>query len=717
MRNIFCTMFMLFSTQTFALNTSYSALVFGDFTSPHSGSNGPLAIGEDADLSGYSIFNDFSDFPNSEYSLTVGGDLTYNSGRVYRGNVIVNGDIEDVNHTVFLGMAETSTITGSADLPIDFDNLEEDIINYSTTLSKLENVGTVEALWGGLYLKGDCTSDMQVFNLDGYKLEKSHTIALSCIPENATVIVNISGDKSGFSPLSNKSLQDFLPHRSKTIFNLFEATSLKLSGVSIEGLVLAPHADVSAPSGTSNVGIIADSFEGSMFLGYQPFDGQILTSPLEADLKWHWESSAFMPEYDQVMMTPVTGQLNDDNGDGVIDNRDVADVVFVSFQGSKYSSAGVLRAVSGKDGSDLWIYNDGPVWADPRFSPAIADMDNDGIVEIIVGHREARSVYVVDNVGSIQDSIKYAGYRNIAIADINSDSNPEILLADGVYSYNNGYLYRFATWGPDPIAVDVDLDGSMEVFANASLYNQFGDIIWSDTSKHDFFWFSAVANLDSDPEPEFVTSIPGKDSSSYQLLAVYEHDGELKWQVEDQSKQGGGVQAISSFLGNNELGIVSASMDKVSMYDTNGNLVWSYTIDDISSYKVGVSAYDFDADGRDEVVVQDQFQIAVLDGKTGQERLVIENSSATLYEYPIVVDLEGDNNAELIVVSNNFDPRYNTHSGVRAFESEDGDWKNATRIWNQHSYHQTNITQDGKIPQYEMPSWLLNNTYRSSTLR
>ncbi|EOD79088.1 Hemolysin-related protein RbmC [Grimontia indica] len=716
MRNIFCTMFMLFSTQTFALNTSYSALVFGDFTSPHSGSNGPLAIGEDADLSGYSIFNDFSDFPNSEYSLTVGGDLTYNSGRVYRGNVIVNGDIEDVNHTVFLGMAETSTITGSADLPIDFDNLEEDIINYSTTLSKLENVGTVEALWGGLYLKGDCTSDMQVFNLDGYKLEKSHTIALSCIPENATVIVNISGDKSGFSPLSNKSLQDFLPYRSKTIFNLFEATSLKLSGVSIEGLVLAPHADVSAPSGTSNVGIIADSFEGSMFLGYQPFDGQILTSPLEADLKWHWKSSAFLPEYDQVIVTPVTGQLNDDNGDGIINNGDIADVVFVSFKKNQLYKPGVLRAISGKDGSDLWSYKDGPVWSDPRYSPAIADIDSDGSVEILVGNKDARSVYIVDRTGTIEESIKYAGYRNISIADIDSDSNPEILFSDGVYSYRNGYMYKYETWGPDPIALDYNLDGSMEIFTNGTLYNQYGDVLWANV-KHDYFWFSAVANLDDDIEPEFVTSIPGRNTDSHQLLAVYEHDGTLKWQTENVTKPGGGVQAISTFLKGSKLGIASASIDNVTMYDTSGNVVWSYVIDDSSSYKIGVSGFDFDNDGRDEVLVQDQDKVAILDGNSGSELLVIENSSATLYEYPIVVDLEGDNNAELIIVSNSSNSSPNDTSGVRAFEAKNSKWINATRIWNQHSYHQTNIFQDGQVPQSELPSWLLNNSFRSSTLR
>ncbi|AXY02853.1 choice-of-anchor A family protein [Vibrio alfacsensis] len=720
MNKLISTSLVLFSAHASAIPTQYSALVFDNFNSPHSASMGALAVGNDASLNGYSIMYDNMDFPSNSYSLIVGGDLAFKNGRIYQGSVAVKGDISKVSESIYLGLASGSNIENMANLPINFDKLQKSSLESSSKLSQLENIGAVKYQWGGLYLDGDCQSDVQVFNLDGYVLEKAHTLALNCVPDGATVVVNISGDKPNFKPLSNISLADFTPHRQQTIFNLYEATSLTISGVELEGMVLAPKADINAPSGSSNVGIIANSWKGSMYLANHPFNGQLPVKkepePINAELKWHWQGSDFMPEYDQVMMTPITGQLNDDNGDGEIDNKDTADVIFVSFKENQYSNPGVLRAINGSDGSDLWNYHSGAVFADPRFSPATADMDNDGIVEIIVGNKVDRSAYIVDTSGVIKDRIKYAGFRNISIADVNNDSNPEILFSDGVYSYNNGYLYKFESWGPDPIALDYNLDGDLEVFANATLYNQFGDVLWSDT-KHDYFWFSAVANLDDDAEPEFITSIPGKDATSHQLLAVYEHDGTLKWQVEDLSKLGGGVQSVSNFLSGSQLGIVSASVDNVRMFDAAGNVVWSYSIDDPSSYKVGVSAYDFDGDGRDEAIVQDQFKVVILDGNTGRERLSIPNSSGTLYEYPIIVDLEGDDNAELIVVSNNYDARLGTNSGVRAFKSKDSMWKNATRIWNQHSYHQTNISQDGKVPVVEKPSWLLNNSYRSSTLR
>lgn len=41
-------------------------------------------------------------------------------------------------------------------------------------------------------------------------------------------------------------------------------------------------------------------------------------------------------------------------------------------------------------------------------------------------------------------------------------------------------------------------------------------------------------------------------------------------------------------------------------------------------------------------------------------------------------------------------------------------WIQARRIWNQHTYHVTNVREDGTIPQNEPPSWELLNTYRTN---
>lgn len=48
--------------------------------------------------------------------------------------------------------------------------------------------------------------------------------------------------------------------------------------------------------------------------------------------------------------------------------------------------------------------------------------------------------------------------------------------------------------------------------------------------------------------------------------------------------------------------------------------------------------------------------------------------------------------------------------------SSDGSWVRAPRIWNQHSYHVTNCTEDGAIPTVEPSNWLVSglNNFRQN---
>jgi hypothetical protein len=167
------------------------------------------------------------------------------------------------------------------------------------------------------------------------------------------------------------------------------------------------------------------------------------------------------------------------------------------------------------------------------------------------------------------------------------------------------------------------------------------------------------------------------------------------------------------------MGIVYAGYYAVDMYNAQGNKVWSVANDDSNSGKVGVSAYDFNGDGIDEVITQDFLRVRILDGRTGTVLATIANSSNTLWEYPVVADLEGNNNASLIVVANDYAKESAINHGVYVYESADAHkpWRNATRIWNQHSFHFSNINQDGSVPTNAQPSWLTHNTYRSSTIK
>jgi len=586
---------------------------------------------------------------------------------------------------------------------------------------------------------------------------------------------------------------------------------------------------------------------------------------VEPELTWSWQESDFMPQYNQVMSSPVIVQLNDDNGDGKINNRDIADIIVTTFSDSNYSQNGVVRALSGKDGAELWDYREGPIFADPRYSVAAADLDGDGKIEIVSGAIDSNYITILDHQGHQKKQIEIisTGYPagQFAIADIDNDGSAEILGANGVYNYQTGLLKFSFAWSPAPIPVDADGDGIQEVFADTSLYDANGAEVWSYPTPYRA-WFSSVANLDDDASPELIVSIPRTasepDRSSFSVL---EHDGSVKWSVTNVSNPGGGVQAVSNFLGkpntsaisqsdtfgfkhrksaklavedeqllyvnsglaidaigtnegnlvggdgghvntpidlsqvtevaitsgkyfwggkhllalefyyadgssimfgskraafwqktehfqlpkgktisavnvwskgwlvealqfeltesagNETLGIVYAGYNAVDMYNRHGELVWTVPNDDSTSGKIGVSAFDFTGNGIDEVLVQDQSKVRILDGRSGLALAEIANSTGSLWEFPVVADLAGDNDAELVIVANDYDERYSTNHGVYVYNSDDDGkpWKNATRIWNQHAFYLSNINQDGTLPDKYEPSWLTHNTYRSSS--
>lgn len=703
----------------------FSAFVFNDFKSNFGRADGAIAAGE-IDLKGYSV-GYTRPYSPEEYYLISESTIAFKYGRQYVGSMIAGGGT-DIHWGVRWGMEWGSKILSNQDelaMPFNFDEQEQYYKDLSAQLSELDETGTVYRKWGGLYLQGDGSSDRQVFNLDARDFAKAHTFKVWGIPADATVIFNITGDDN--VNVKGKSFWRLREHASKTVFNFTNAQKLDIKGNRWQGVILAPHADIRGVYGTAKMPIIGQSFYGSMALLGGEFNGDLPSvakpiAPFAMQKKWQWNSSDFMPEYNQVMATPVAVQLNDDNGDGAVDNNDVSDVVVISYKGKDLNN-GILRALSGIDGTELWNYDAGSIFVDARHTPAAADLDGDGLVEIIVSNKLNDFITIFDNNGVVKKQMlkansKWEGTGNISIADLDSDGVPEFLLGDSVYNYDSGVLFSYG-WAASPIAFDYNNDGEQEVFGKGELIDKDGTVLWSYVGD-DLNWFSSIADIDSDGRPEVVLSIPSNsgapDKSS---LVVLESNGNVKWQINNPANSGGGPQAISTFLGSNVMGIVHAGYTAIDMYDKNGGLVWSVANDDEFSGKIGVSAYDFNGDGIDEVIVQDHLTVRVLNGLNGDVLSTVANSTATLWEFPIVVDLEGDDNAELIVVANNTDSRWAINNGVTVYGAANNSkpWKSATRIWNQDSFHQTNINQDGTIPTVELPSWLNNNTYRSSTLK
>ena len=84
------------------------------------------------------------------------------------------------------------------------------------------------------------------------------------------------------------------------------------------------------------------------------------------------------------------------------------------------------------------------------------------------------------------------------------------------------------------------------------------------------------------------------------------------------------------------------------------------------------------------------------------------------FAWPIAV-IDNDGSAEIVVVSDSGFQNNQTAPTVQVIRDIEDRWIQARRIWNQHTYHVTNVREDGKIPQFEKPSWQSLNTFRTNS--
>ena len=408
--------------------------------------------------------------------------------------------------------------------------------------------------------------------------------------------------------------------------------------------------------------------------------------------------------------TPVVGQLTDDNGDGRIDDLDMPDIVVAN-------ASGQLFALSG-DGSGVH-WTTGNLGAEPS-TAAIGDLDGDGRPEV-VGSGSGGIIAVRGDTGapfwstSIGASTKLI-CGGVAIYDLEGDGKVEVVQGalalngeDGsmqtIGSKGWGTGYTSGTYASFGVAADTNQDGVLEIVTGNAAYGPKGDIVWQNTFSDGFV---AVGNFDSDPYGEVVvTWYPG-------LVRLQDHDGSLIW---SGSYTGNtiGPPTVADFDGDGAPEIGVAGNGIYVMLDGDGTQIWARSVNDYSSGFTGSSVFDFEGDGKAEVVFADENDLWVFDGATGSVKLQESaHSSATCSEYPAIADVDNDGHAEIIYSSGVYS---GTETGVTVVGDADDTWQPARTIWNQHAYHITNVASSaGAIPAVMATNWLTHNTFRSGDL-
>ena len=417
-----------------------------------------------------------------------------------------------------------------------------------------------------------------------------------------------------------------------------------------------------------------------------------------AELEWTWNNTTVEPDFDQVMMAPVAADLNGD---------EIPDIIFFTFDRNAPPVVwveAILRAISGDNGTELFSITNPSYRVNGGGSPAVADIDNDGRPEVLATNISGE-IMCFEHDGTFKwvSSGVTVGRRAISVADLDEDGTPEIIAGRTVF--NNDGTHRWTgTAGISSFSAvaDLDLTGHPEVIAGSTAYRHDGTIYWNTTPSGNAV---AIANFDTDAYPEIV--LVGADQ-----ISVKEHDGTIKWGPIPVPSTGNGPPVVADIDGDGLPEIGVGGNDFYTAFESDGSIKWTVPIVDTSSRSASSSAFDFDGDGQDEVIYSDHHYLRIFRGMDGFVLFESSGPSGTLQEHPIILDVDNDGHVEIVTPVNNY--AFSGDTGIEVYGNDEC-WPLARRIWNQHTYHVTNVNDDASIPQFEANSWEFLNHYRTQS--
>jgi hypothetical protein len=426
------------------------------------------------------------------------------------------------------------------------------------------------------------------------------------------------------------------------------------------------------------------------------------------------------------------------------------------------NSSGVLRVVSGacnldKTMTQHFVIGRDEIAADPKGAPniwldnsgglAAGDIDADGSVDIVATILNGGTIAFERN-GAVKwiqpnhptGAEHYAG-TTPAIADLNGDGQPEVIQGrvvlsgvDGSLLFapmtgsvgNNGFM------GPVTALGDIDRDGNLNIISGNTVYNHQGQEMWTynfpvasnsaecqgHSQGRPCNGYAAIGNFDADDDGEVVLVRMGKVYVIDTDGTILQHNGMdviIPIPKSNCPKNEGGPPTVADFDGDGmaEIGAAGANFYIVADLECMANPVppqcsdfgirWKVANQDCSSRVTGSSVFDFDGDGQAEVVYNDEKRFRMLKGSDGTVLVDLPNGSHTRLEMPIVADVDNDGNAEVVFVENAFGSQ---NRGIRIWGDATDSWVPTRRIWNQHAYHVTNVTELGMIPKSEPINWL-----------
>ena len=201
--------------------------------------------------------------------------------------------------------------------------------------------------------------------------------------------------------------------------------------------------------------------------------------------------------------------------------------------------------------------------------------------------------------------------------------------------------------------------------------------------------------------------------NTYYGITIVEHDGTISTYRQQQNLVETRPGLVADFDGDGVPEVSVGHRTTLSILDAAMTPSWTATATD-NSCCAGPAAFDFLGLGAPQIVSAGDFQLSVFDAGGGL-LAEHEHASGTGNETPVIADVDNDGSAEIIFTSNNgYDANWeNPLPTVTVLGDLEDRWVQARRIWNQHTYHVTNVREDGTIPQHEPKHWESLNTFRT----
>lgn len=436
-------------------------------------------------------------------------------------------------------------------------------------------------------------------------------------------------------------------------------------------------------------------------------------------VQWSWDG-----EGDEVasIVTPLVANLTDDDASGDIDMCDTPDIVVVVGAEGVGSTVtqGHIYVLDGAEGTVHFKIEN---LVDCTVTPALGDIDDDGVVEIVTA-TPAGNIVAFEHDGTFkwQSTEVWTGSEegwndyysaSVALADLDNDGDVEIIAGKHLFSHDGAKVWSAAQdsgyWSASA-AADLDDDGDLEVILGNAAYHHDGSEYYYNSEVA--AGYPQIADLDTgSPGPEILIS-------NENGLALLDSTGATIYK--DLRPTGDPVSVtgwlrpatVHDFDGDGNAEFAVSSANHYTVYEWDGEIVWSGTVLDQSGIAAG-TAFDFLSIGMAQAMYADETNLFIYDG-FGETIMQSPRCSGTLSEYPVVADVDNDGSAEIVVVSNIMAGGTMTSPTLQVIADSDDLWVQARRIWNQHTYHVTNVAENGAILQYEPPSWEVLNTYRTN---